>query len=169
MFSNLRSNSQLYILHKEATPYVEVGQVVSVTPPQPKYQSNNFMVPQELTVDIVVNVNGNNITLQKLPANLDTADQGTSSGSLFISTSREAMNVEINNQRQKSLDVINSINYHKKLSQDYELLYQKLNPEFAEQQQQKQEIDTLKAQMSEIMNNMKEMMNQFKLEGSKSK
>ena len=30
-----------------------------------------------LVVDVVVNVNGNNITLQKLPASLDVADQGT--------------------------------------------------------------------------------------------
>lgn len=74
MFSNLRTNSQLYILHKDATPYVEIGQVVSVSQPQPRYQVNNFMSPQELVVDIVVSVNGNNITLQKLPANLDVAD-----------------------------------------------------------------------------------------------
>ena len=53
------------------------------------------MAPQELVVDVVVNVNGNNITLQKLPASLDVADQGTANGSLFISTSRESMNTEI--------------------------------------------------------------------------
>ncbi len=162
MFSNLRTNSQLYILHKDTTPYVELGQVVSVSQPQPRYQVNNFMSPQELVVDVVVNVNGNNITLQKLPANLDVADQGTVNGSLFISTSRDAMNSEINSLRQKSLDIINSTEYHKKIVQDCELLLQTLNPEFAEQKQQKQEIDTLKAQMSEMMSGMKELMNQLK-------
>lgn len=49
------------------------------------------MAPQELVVDVVVNVNGNNITLQKLPANLDVADQGSINGSLFISTSKESI------------------------------------------------------------------------------
>lgn len=168
MFSNLRTNSQLYILHKENTPYVEVGQVVSVSSPYPKNQMNNFMSPQELVVDIVVNVNGNNITLQKLPANLDVADQGTNNGSLFIAVTRDAVNIEINSQRQKSLDVINSVKYHEKRMQDYELLYQKLNPEVAEQKQQKQEIDILKAQMSEMMSGMKELMAQFKKENSKA-
>ena len=167
MFSNLRSGSQLYILHKDTTPYVEVGQVVSVSQPLPRYQTSNFMAPQELVVDIVVGVNGTNITLQKLPANLDVADQGTANGSLFISTSREAMNNEISSLRQKSQDIVNSIDYHKKIIQDCEVLLQRLNPEFAEQKQQKQEIDTLKAQMSEMMSGMKELMSYVKKETSK--
>ena len=168
MFSNLRPNSQLYILHKDATPYIEIGQVVSVSQPIPRYQTNNFMAPQELVVDVVVNVNGNNITLQKLPASLDVADQGTANGSLFISTSRESMNTEITSLRQKSQDIINSIDYHKKVVQDCEILLQRLNPEFAEQKQQKQEIDNLKSQMSEMMNGMKELMAQIKKETPKS-
>lgn len=162
MFSNLRTNSQLYILHKEATPYVEVGQVVSVSQPQPRFPVNNFMSPQELVVDIVVRINGNDITLQKLPANLDVADQGTSSGALVITTSREAMNAEVDSLRQKSLGILNSVDYHKKIVQDCEVLLQRLNPEFAEQKQQKQEIDTLKAQMSEMMSSVRELVAQFK-------
>lgn len=169
MFSNLRPNSQLYILHKDSTPYVEIGQVVSVSQPQPRYQVNNFMAPQELVVDVVVSINGNNITLQKLPANLDVADQGTTNGALFISTSRDAMNSEVNTLRQKSLDIINSVDYHKKIVQDCELLLQRLNPEFAEQKQQKQEIDMLKSQMSEMMSGMKELMAQLKSKESTSK
>lgn len=163
MFSNLRTNSQIYILHRDATPYVEIGQVVSVSQPQPRYQVNNFMAPQELVVDIVVNINGNNVTLQKLPANLDIADQGTAEAGVVITTSREAMNSEVDSLRQKSIGIINSIDYHKKRVQDCELLLQRLNPEFAEQKQQKQEIDMLKSQMSEMMNDMKELMAQLKL------
>lgn len=168
MFSNLRPNSQLYILHKDATPYIEIGQVVSVSQPVPRYQTNNFMTPQELVVDVVVNVNGNNITLQKLPANLDVADQGSINGSLFISTSKESMNNEVTSLKQKSQEIINSIDYHKKVIQDCEILLQRLNPEFAEQKQQKQEIDNLKAQVSEMMNGMKELMAQLKKETPKS-
>ena len=115
----------------------------------------------------MVGINGNNITLQSLPANMDVADQGTINGSLFISTSRDAMNSEINSMRQKSLDIINSIDHHKKIIQDCEVLLQRLNPEFAEQKQQKQEIDMLKTQMSEIMNGMKDLMAQLKKENTK--
>ena len=168
MFSNLRTNSQIYILHRDATPYIEIGQVVSVSQPRPRYQTNNYITPQEQVVDVVVGINGNNITLQSLPANLDVADQGTINGSLFISTSRDAMNTEINSMRQKSLDIINSVEHHKKVIQDCELLLQRLNPEFAEQKQQKQEIDMLKSQMSEIMAGMKDLMAQLKQENTKA-
>lgn len=168
MFSNLRINSQIYILHRDATPYVEIGQVVSVSQPRPRYQNNNYIAPQEQVVDIVVCVNGNNVNLQSLPANLDVADQGTLNGSLFITTSKDAMNTEVNSMRQKSLDIINSVEQHKKTIQDCEILLQRLNPEFAEQKQQKQEIDMLKAQMSEMMSGMKELMAQLKKDNTKS-
>lgn len=168
MFSNLRTNSQIYILHRDSTPYVEIGQVVSVSQPRPRYQTTNYLSPQEQVVDIVLGINGNNITLQSLPANLDVADQGTLNGSLFISTTRDAMNSEINSMRQKSLDIVNSIDHHKKVIQDCELLLQRLNPEFAEQKQQKQEIDMLKTQMSEMTGVIKELMAQLKEEKNKS-
>lgn len=164
MFSNLRTNSQVYILHKDSTPYVEVGQVVSVSQPTPKFPVTNFMAPQELVVDVVVKINDNNVTLQKLPANLDIADQGTSNGAIVITTSREAMNSEVDSLRQKSLSIINSVDYHKKVVQDCEVLLQRLNPEFAEQKQQKQEIDVLKSQVAEMMSGMKELMAQLKKE-----
>lgn len=168
MFSNLRTNSQIYVLHRDAEPYIEIGQVVSVSQPRPRYQTSSFMSPQETVVDVVISVNGNNITLQSLPANLDVADQGTLNGSLFITTSRDAMNVEVNSMRQKSLDIINSVDRHKKIIQDCEVLLQRLNPEFAEQKQQKQEIDMLKTQVSEMMNGMKELMAQLKKETTKA-
>lgn len=166
MFSNLRTNSQIYILHKEATPYIEVGQVVSVSNPVPKFPVTNFMAPQELVVDIVVKVNDNNITLQKLPANLDIADQGTGNGAIVITTSREAMNAEVDSLRQKSLGIINSVEYHQKIVQDCEILLQRLNPEFAEQRQQKQEIDTLKAQLEDMRNSMMELTALLKKENN---
>ena len=169
MFSNLRTNSQIYILHRDATPYIEIGQVVSVSQPRPRYQTNSYIAPQEQVVDLVVSINGNNITLQSLPANLDVADQGTINGSLFIATQRDAMNTEINSMRQKSLDIINSVEQHKKVIQDCEVLLQRLNPEFAEQKQQKQEIDMLKTQMSEMMSGMKELMTQLKQKESTTK
>ena len=166
MFSNLRANSQIYILHKDASPYIEIGSVVSVSQPQPKFPVTNFMQPQEMIVDITVRVNENTVTLQKLPANLDVADQGIN-GNMVITTSREAMNAEIDSLRQKSLSVINSVEYHQKLVQDCEQLLQRLNPEFAEQKQQKQEIDLLKQQMSDMMGSMRELMAQLK-ENNKS-
>lgn len=149
MFSNLRINSQIFILHKEAKPYVEVGNVVSVTQPIPKFPVANFMQQQEMVVDVVVNINGKETTLQKLPANLDVADQGIS-GNLVVTTSKEAINAEIASLRQKSINILNSVDYHNRIIQECEQLLQDLNPEFAEQKQQKQEIDLLKGEIREM-------------------
>jgi hypothetical protein len=168
MFSNLRTNSQVYILHKDTSPYVDVGTVISVSQPVPKFPMNNFMNQQELVVAVTVKINDSTVTLQKLPANLDIADQGIN-GNMVITTSREAMNLEVDALRQKSLGILNSVDYHKKVVQDCEVLLQRLNPEFAEQKQQKQEIDALKAQMSEMMLGMRELMAQFKKEDDKTK
>lgn len=166
MFSNLRTNSQVYILHKDASPYVEIGTVISVSQPVPKFPMNNFMGQQEMVVDVTIKINDSTVTLQKLPANLDIADQGVN-GNMVITTSREAMNAEVDALRQKSLGILNSVEHHQKVVQDCEILLQRLNPEFAEQRQQKQEIDTLKAQMSEMMSGMKELMAQLKKENTK--
>ena len=86
-------------------------------------------------MDVVININGNNVTLQKLPSNLDVAEQGTPEGGIVITTSREAMNSEVDAIRQKSLSIINSVDTHRKKVQDCEILLQTLNPEFAEQKQ----------------------------------
>lgn len=161
MFSNLRAGSQIYILYKDSTPRVETGTVASVTPPVPKFPMTNYMAPQEYVLDLVVKVGNDNISLQKLPANGDIADQGIN-GSMVITTTREAMNSEVNGLRQKSLSVINSVDYHRKIVQDCDALLQKLNPEFAEQRQQKQDIDELKAQMAEMSGCIKELAAQLK-------
>lgn len=160
MFSNLRTNSQIYILHKEE-PRLEVGSVVSVTQPVPKFPVTNFTIPQEMVVDVVVQVNGNKVTLQKLPSNLDIADQGLS-GSVVITTSKEAMNNELNSLKQKSLGILHSLDYHKMVIDNCDKMLSELNPEFAEQKLQKDEINVLKAQVSEMAESMKELINQLK-------
>lgn len=61
MFQSLRANNQLYILHKDANPYIEIGSVVSVSAPKPKYPMPTPIgqIPQtEMVVDIVINING---------------------------------------------------------------------------------------------------------------
>lgn len=160
MFSNLRINSQIYLLHKDNVT-LDVGTVTNITQPVPKFPVTNFINPQEYVVDLTIKVKDSDITLQKLPANLDIADQGIN-GNLVITTSKEAMNAEIESLKQRSVNIINSIDCHKNIIQECDKLLQELNPEYAEQRLQKQEIDNLKTQMSEMMSSMKELMIQMK-------
>ena len=160
MFQNLRANNQLFILHKDENPLVDIGSVVSVSAAKPKYPMPTPIgqIPQmEMVVDVVVCVNGQNTTFQNLPAGADIADFGQN-GNIVISCSREAMNSEVSAIRQKSLDELNRRNYHENVIAGCDKILTILNPEFAEKQRQEQAIDTLKGQMSELSRSRADLM-----------
>lgn len=160
MFQNLRTNQQIYILHKEAAPYIEYGAVVNVSSPKPKYPSTQpfGQFPQvEMVVDVVVNINGQNTNLQGLPAGLDIADFGPN-GNIVVSCSREAMNNEVMMMKQKSNDILGSVDFHRNVITACDKMLTDLNPEVADKQKQEQEISTLKGQMQEMSQNMAALM-----------
>lgn len=160
MFQNLRSGNQVYILHKDGPPSMEIGSIVSVSMPMPKYQVPPvFGQAQEMVVDLVVKVNNVDTTYQKLPATADIADFGMSG--VVISTSRDAMNAEVMSLKNKSIDAINSVDFHKGVIEGCDVILAGLNPEFAERQQQQAEINDLKAQMAELIKINKDLMSRL--------
>lgn len=160
MFQSLRPNNQVFILHKDRA-VLETGSVVSVSTPMPKYPVQPmFGQPQEMVVDIVVKVNNQDITYQKIPANLDIADFNNSN--IVLSDNREAMNSEISSLKQKSIAIINSIDFHKEMISNCDKILSELNPEFAEKQQQQLEINSLKTQMGKMAKSITELMSMNK-------
>lgn len=160
MFQNLRPNNTVYILKKDNHPIMEIGSVVSVSTPTPKYQMPPvFGQQQEMIVDVVVKVNNQDITYQKLPANADIADFGNTG--VVISDSREAMNAEVLSLKSKSIDTINSIDFHKGVIEGCDQILSGLNPEYAERQQQQAEIAELKNQITELMKMNKELISRL--------
>lgn len=160
MFQNLRVNSQIYILHKDATPYMEQGSIVSVSGPRPKYPSPQQLgqFPQmELVVDLVVNIGGQNTNFQGLPAGVEIADFGQN-GNIVVSCSRDAISSETLTARQRSLDIVNSRDYHLGLVEAYDKIYNNLNPEFAAKQQQDREIAAMKEQIAAMTQNVNNLM-----------
>ena len=157
MFQTLRANSPIYILHKDATPYVETGAVVSVSAPMPKFPmpAHQFGAPTEMVVDVVARVNGQTLTFQKLSANKEVED--SSINGLVISTNRDAMNAEVSAIKQKSIDILNSVDYHKNLIVGCDKILESLNPEYAEKQRQAEEINSLKAQLGDMSNKFEEL------------
>lgn len=111
-----------------------------------------------MVVDITAKVNGQTINYTGLPAQSDIADTISNGDSIVISDSKEAMNAEILSLKQKSLDVINSVDFHRNLANSCDKILSDLNPEFAEKQAQREEIDSLKAQMSEMSKNIGDLM-----------
>lgn len=166
MFQSLRPNNQLFILHKDK-PLLEVGSIISVSIPTPKYPVQPmFGQPQEMVVDIIAKVNNQDVTYQKVPANLDVADFGNNS--IVLSDNRDAMNSEIMCLKQKSVDILNSVDYHKGVIAECDRLLSSLNPDLAEKQAQKARIDTLESQISSLMEMNKQLMARLSVETSKT-
>ena len=163
MFQSVRPNSPIYVLHKGDNPRLETGYVVNQPIPKPKYQMPNaFGQPQELVVDLVIKLNDITVNMNAIPAQLDIADSYSNGENLVISDSREAMNSEILSLKQKSIDIINSVPYHKNLTVTYDKLLSDFNPEMAEKQAQQKEISALKAQMDEMSKNMALLIKELK-------
>lgn len=154
MFQSLRPNNQIYILNKEKSSF-DIGSVVNVSIPMPKYTIPNTFGNQEMTVDILVKVNNQDINYQKIPATLDIADFGNN---IVISDSKEAMGSEILSFKQKSIDAINSLDWHKQNINNCDTFMEKLNPDFAMKQAQQKEINDLKIQVNKMTESISDLM-----------
>lgn len=159
MFQSLRQNSPIYIFHKIDNPYLEIGTISSISLPKPKYAvPATFNNTQEMCVDIVVKVNNNVVNYNNLPATLDIADSNSNGDNIVIASSKEAMNAEILSLKQKSIDELNRKEYNENVVRNCDKILADLNPEFAEKQAQKAEIDSLKLQMQEMSKNMQSLI-----------
>lgn len=151
-FQNLRNNHQIYILHKDTIPTLEIGKVTNVSLPVPKY--GNASMYNDLVLDITADVEGKPINFQKIPANNEIADFGNN---IVITTTKDAMNNELVSMKQRSLDIINSVEQHQSIISGCDEILQMLNPEIAEKQKQEQE----NRQLREEINSLKEMFQEF--------
>jgi hypothetical protein len=156
-FQNLRNNHQIYILHKDATPTLELGKVTHVSVPVPKYGTNSMY--NDLVLDIAVEVDGKTTNFQKLPANSEIADFGNN---IVIAISKEAMNSEVTSMKQRSLDILNSIEQHQGIINGCDEILKVLNPEIAEKQRQEQENKALREEINSLKEMFSEFMNQLK-------
>lgn len=156
MFQNLRENQQIYVLTKNPNPCLDMGTVVKIQGPMPKFQTNPTMMPQtEYVLDIVVSVNGINRTFQQLPVNKDSAEYVNEQ--TIIAVSRDAMNAELNSLKNESVAAIQRGRDEEAKLPVWDKLILQLNPEVAEKQRQEQEINTLKNQMSTMANDNAEL------------
>jgi len=128
---------------------VDIGFVTNQPIPKPKYQiPPTFGQPQETVVDLVVKVNNETINLNGISAQADIADSFANGETIVVSTSRDAISAEVVNEKQKSVDIVNSKPYHEKRISMCDSVLGQLHPEFAEKQSQKEELTQLKEQVN---------------------
>ena len=159
MFQSLRQNSQIYIFHKGTNPLLEVGTVTNVPMPRAKYPSiPNFGQPQEMIIDLTVKVGDRVVNYSNLPATAEIADSSSNGDNVVVSDNRSAMNAEIFSYKQRSIDIINSMDQHKGIIAGCDAILNDLNPEYAQKQQQQEELANLKEQMNIMSQNMQNLM-----------
>ena len=156
-FQNLRTNHQIYILHKDVVPTLEIGKITNVSVPVPKY--GNQSMYNDLVLDVTADIDGKSTNFQKLPANSEIADFGNN---IVVAVSKDAMNSEVTSLKQRSMDILNSIEQHENIIKGCDEILQMLNPEIAEKQRQEQENKALREEINSLKEMFSEFMNHFK-------
>lgn len=156
-FQNLRNNHQIYILHKDAAPTLEIGKITHMSVPVPKYGTASMY--NDLVLDITVDVDGKATSFQKLPATSEIADFGNN---IVVATSKEAMSSEVSSMKQRSMDILSSIEQHQSIICGCDEILKVLNPEIAEKQRQEQENKALREEINSLKEMFSEFMNKFK-------
>lgn len=149
MFQGLRQGGLFYILDKGEDVSLKVGQVVSVSNPQPRY--NQFGNPTygaqpDMVVDVKVKVADEVIEFKQLNASINIAN----SGNMVVSDSKEAMSAEVEGLMRNSKQIIDSISYHEKVVASCDAMLRELNPQFAKEKEQEEKIGALEERMGNI-------------------
>ena len=157
MFQGIRQNNLFYILEKSDTLNLKVGQVVSVSNPQPKYnqypQTPVYGTQPEMTVDIKVKVGDEVMEFKQLNANHSLAN----SGNVVVSDNKEAMSAEVEGLLRTSRQVLESIPYHEKVITTCDSILRELNPQFAKEKEQEEKIGALEERMGDINSKLDKM------------
>lgn len=164
MFQSLRQNSPIYVFHKGGQPALEVGTVTNVPVTKPKFSNSpipQYGQPQEMIVDLVVKINDRIVNYNGIPAHSDAADTYSNGENIVVADSREAMNAEIFSYKQRSIDIINSVDQHKNIIASCDNILNDLNPEYAEKQQQQAELAQLKNQVANMAESMQKLIEQL--------
>lgn len=156
MFSGVRQGSLFYILEKGEDLKLKIGQVVSVSNPQPKFNQIPMSQPfgqSEMVVDIKVGVGEETIEFKQLGASQTIAN----SGNVVVSDSREAMSAEVEGLLRTSRQVLESIPYHEKVLTTCDTMLRELNPSFAKEKEQEEKIGALEERMGNIDDKLNKM------------
>lgn len=167
MFSGLRQAGLFYILEKGEELKLRIGQVISVSNPQPKYGQYSYGSQPEMTVDVRVKVDDEALEFKQLNANASIAN----SGSVIVSDSKEAMNAEVEGLLRTSRGVLDSVSYHEKVLTSCDAILRELNPSFKKEKEQEEKMSMLEDEVIGIKDTLGEMMNMLSsaLGHSKSK
>lgn len=157
MFQAVRQGNLFYILEKGDELKLKVGQVVSASNPQPKYNqfgAPNFGTQQEMTVDVRVKVDEETLDFKQLNATASIAN----SGNVVVSDSKDAMSAEVEGLLRTSKAILESVPYHEKMLGACDNILRDLNPSFKKEKEQEEKMSMLEGEVIGIKDTLNEMM-----------
>ncbi len=158
MFQNLRTGTPLYVLHKNELK-LEVGEVVSVTPPRPQTIQNytvGVLPPQQTVVDVEVKIGDNTI---KIPGLMTTLSITDCNNGVVVSDSRDAMLSEVSIIKGNSQKILNSIEQHQEIVKKCDELLQELSPQIKQDAERAKEMETLDKRVGGLESSMARIEN----------
>lgn len=159
MFLNLSGGKDLYILDVKDRYKLFVGQVVKVTPSIPRQASYNPMAMypnNNVAVDIIVKVNGEDKEFQQIPSNLNVADFSPN-GFVLIEDKKTLIDY-LNTTLQNSESILASVQRHTAIAEDCKALLVKVNPALAVEAQRDNTINELKNQVNTLTEQLSQVI-----------
>ena len=146
MLSALRPGTPVYVLYKNE-PRFAVAKVSQVSNQYPNLAYQQPLIPgNNVAVDIAIEVDGKMETYQRIPLNSTIAEFPEKG--VLISETREGIVNEVNAIRSASQAAIDQVEAHKRVIASCDQLLFDLNPQLKKDQEQAQEIATLKRQLA---------------------
>lgn len=122
---------------------LKVGQVTSVGAPFPKYKTITpnvgVGIQPEMVVDIHAKTDEQEYDFKQLPCNSSVSNYGNA----IVSDSREAMLSEVDDMKQRSQGILDSVEYHEKVLVACDEMLKSLNPNFAKEVARDEAINSL--------------------------
>ena len=147
MLSALRPGTPVYVLYKNE-PRFAVAKVSQVSNQYPNFnqQSQPLIPGNNLAVNIVIEVDGKLEPYERIPLNTSIAEFPEKG--VLISETRDGIINEVNAIKSASVTALQQVDMHKNVIASCDKLLFDLNPQLRKEQEQAQEIATLKEQLS---------------------
>lgn len=156
MFSTLSKGNVLYGLDRRNDIKIFTASIEKVTPFVNRYVSNTFGQMPEVSLDIIVNINGEQKEFKQVPSNNAIADFGEKA--FVIADNKDSLYNYIKKLRQDSKTIVDSASYHESLIPQYDEVLNELMPGSTnndEVKDLKNEVTSLKKQLEEAISLLK--------------
>ena len=155
MLHGLRAGAPLYVLYK-TEPKVETLEVVSVSNPLPQFPTYTAGMPQmqpQRVVDIQARRGEETVKFEKVPADVQIADFGPSSG-IVLSESKEAILAEIDAFEKKNERELEQQPRYRHNVEECRKMKQALSPALKKEAETAARLDSLEKRLDGLTGGM---------------